>query len=77
MDERLITELTVRELKELLRHTIIETIAEMMEIDPEEEVEVEAQIVYEAELTEILRNEMRAAGKGGDFALSAPPEMDD
>lgn len=75
MDNRPITELTVRELQELIRQSVKTSVAEAM-AEFALEADAEAQVVYEAELNDRLRQEMRSGGRLA-FELVAPGESDD
>ncbi len=61
MDKRAIAELTVSELEDLIKRTVKNSVAEVM-IEFALEADVEAQMVYEAEINDMLRNEMQSYG---------------
>lgn len=61
MDKRAIAELTVSELEDLIKRTVKNSVAEVM-IEFAMEADVEAQMVYEAEINDMLRNEMQSYG---------------
>jgi hypothetical protein len=61
MDRRAIAELTVSELEDLIKRTVKNSVAEVM-IEFAMEADVEAQIVYEAEINDMLRSEMQSYG---------------
>lgn len=61
MDKRAIAELTVSELEELIKRTVKDSVAEVM-MEFAIEADVEAQMVYEAEINDMLRGEMRSYG---------------
>ncbi len=61
MDKRAIAELTVTELEDLIKRTVKNSVAEVM-IEFAMEADVEAQMVYEAEINDMLRNEMQSYG---------------
>ena len=61
MDKRAIAELTVSELEDLIRRTVKDSVAEVM-IEFAIEADVEAQMVYEAEINDLLRHEMQSYG---------------
>ncbi len=61
MDKRAIAELTVSELEELIKRTVKNSVAEVM-IEFALEADVEAQMVYEAEINDLLRHEMQSYG---------------
>ena len=54
-------ELTVSELEELIKRTVKNSVAEVM-IEFAMEADVEAQMVYEAEINDMLRHEMQSYG---------------
>ena len=61
MDKRAIAELTVNELEDLIKRTVKTSVAEVM-IEFAMEADVEAQMVYEAEINDMLRHEMQSYG---------------
>lgn len=61
MDKRAIAELTVSELEDLIKRTVKNSVAEVM-LEFAMEADVEAQMVYEAEINDMLRNEMQSYG---------------
>ena len=61
MDKRAIAELTVSELEDLIKRTVKNSVAEVM-LEFAMEADVEAQIVYEAEINDMLRSEMQSYG---------------
>ena len=61
MDNRAIAELTVNELEELIKRTVKDSVAEVM-LEFAMEADVEAQMVYEAEINDMLRGEMKGYG---------------
>ena len=61
MDKRAIAELTVTELEDLIKRTVKHSVAEVM-IEFAIEADVEAQMVYEAEINDMLRSEMQSYG---------------
>ena len=76
MDKRRITELTVGELEEVIKRTVRKSVAEVM-IEFAMEADMEAQIAYEAELNDMLRNEMRSWGKLQNADSASLPKADD
>lgn len=76
MDKRRITELTVGELEEVIKRTVKKSVAEVM-IEFAMEADMEAQIAYEAELNDLLRNEMRSWGKLQNADTALLPSADD
>ena len=76
MDNRPIAELTVDELQELIRRTVKKSVAEVM-MEFAIEADVEAQVVYEAELNDLLRGEIRSGSKALALELAAPTKADD
>lgn len=61
MDKRAIAELTVSELEDLIKRTVKNSVAEVM-LEFAMEADVEAQMVYEAEINDMLRSEMQSYG---------------
>ncbi len=61
MDRRAIAELTVSELEDLIKRTVKHSVAEVM-AEFALEADVEAQMVYEAEINDMLRSEMQSYG---------------
>ncbi len=61
MDNRAIAELTVSELEELIKRTVKNSVAEVM-LDFAMEADVEAHMVYAAEVNDMLRAEMQGYG---------------
>ena len=76
MDNRTIVELTVRELEEIISRTVKKSVAEVM-IEFAMEADVEAQVAYEAEINDMLRQEMRTVGTVADGELVAATKVDD
>ena len=76
MDKRAIAELTVSELEELIKRTVKNSVAEVM-IEFAIEADVEAQMVYEAEINDMLRNEMQSYGTLVAAAPITTPKVDD
>lgn len=76
MDNRKIVELTVDELEEIISRTVKKSVAEVM-IEFALEADVEAQVAYEAEINDLLRQEMRTVGVVADAELAAATEVDD
>jgi hypothetical protein len=76
MDNRRISELTVSELEEIIRRTVKNSVAEVM-LEFAMEVDVEAQVAYEAEINDMLRQEMQSFNTVGDLELSTPNKVDD
>jgi hypothetical protein len=76
MDDRRITDLTVGELEEIIKRTVKKSVAEVM-IEFAMEADIEAQIAYEAELNDMLRNEMQAYGKVHVTDMDTMPKADD
>ena len=76
MDNRRISELTVSELEEIIRRTVKNSVAEVM-LEFAMEVDVEAQVAYEAEINDMLRQEMRSFNTVGDLELSIANKVDD
>ena len=76
MDNRRITELTVGELEVIIKRTVKKSVAEVI-IEFALEADIEAQVAYEAELNDMLRNEMQAYGKVQAVALGTMPKADD
>lgn len=61
MDKRAIAELTVSELEDLIKRTVKDSVAEVM-LEFVIEADFEAQMVYEAEINDMLRSEMQSYG---------------
>ena len=68
--------MTVSELEELIKRTVKNSVAEVM-IEFAIEADVEAQMVYEAEINDMLRNEMQSYGTLVDAAPITTPKVDD
>ena len=76
MDKRPIAELTVDELQKLIHQSVRKSVAEVM-TEFALEADVEAQVVYEAELNDLLRSEIRSGGKAPAFDAALAGEADD
>ena len=76
MDNRKIVELTVGELEEIISRTVKKSVAEVM-IEFAMEADVEAQVAYEAEINDLLRQEMQTVGAGLDPEFAAATKVDD
>ena len=76
MDNRSISELTVSELEEIIKRSVKKSVAEVM-IEFAMEADIEAQIAYEAELNDMLRNEMQSYGKIQHSDMGRLPKADD
>ena len=76
MDNRKIVELTVGELEEIISRTVKKSVAEVM-IEFAMEADVEAQVAYEAEINDLLRQEMQTVGAVADSDLAAASKVDD
>jgi len=76
MDKRAIAELTVSELEELIKRTVKVSVAEVM-IEFALEADVEAQMVYEAEINDMLRHEMQSYGTLLAALPAATSKVDD
>ena len=76
MDNRKIVELTVGELEEIISRTVKKSVAEVM-IEFAMEADVEAQVAYEAEINDLLRQEMQTVGAVSDAELVAASKVDD
>ena len=76
MDDRKITELTVGELENIIKRSVKKSVAEVM-IEFAMEADIEAQIAYEAELNDMLRNEMQSYGKVHVTDMGIMPKADD
>ena len=76
MDKRSIVELTVPELEELIRRTVKNSVAEVM-VEFALEADLEAQVAYEAEINDLLRQELNTGGKGMDLELALANKVDD
>ncbi len=76
MDKRKIVEMSVGELEEIISRTVKKSVAEVM-IEFALEADVEAQVACEAEINDLLRQEMRGAGTLFDAALAGATKADD
>ena len=76
MDNRKIVELTVGELEEIISRTVKKSVAEVM-IEFAMEADVEAQVAYEAEINDLLRQEMQTVGAVADLDLATVSKVDD
>ena len=76
MDNRAIAELTVTELEELIKRTIKASVTEVM-LEFAIEADVEAQMVYEAEINDMLRGEMQGYGALAAARPSSRHNLDD
>lgn len=76
MDNRKIVELTVGELEEIISRTVKKSVAEVM-IEFAMEADVEAQVAYEAEINDLLRQEMQTVGAVADLDLATASKVDD
>ncbi|MCY3917928.1 MAG: hypothetical protein OXG49_18145 [Chloroflexi bacterium] len=76
MDNRKIVELTVGELEEIISRTVKKSVAEVM-IEFALEADVEAQVAYEAEINDLLRQEMQTVGAVADADLADATKVDD
>lgn len=61
MDKRAIAEMTIGELEELIKRAVKDSVAEVM-LDFAMEADVEASVVYEAEINDMLRAELQSYG---------------
>ncbi len=76
MDNRAIAELTVSELEELIKRTVKDSVAEVM-LEFAMEADVEAQMVYEAEINDMLRGEMKGYRAFQPNSSISGPNVDD
>lgn len=76
MDNRAIAELTVSELEDLIKRTVKDSVAEVM-LEFAMEADVEAQMVYEAEINDMLRGEIKGYGAIGTNAPVSRHNVDD
>lgn len=76
MDKRAIAELNVSELEDLIKRTVKNSVAEVM-IEFAMEADIEAQMVYEAEINDMLRNEMQSYGTLLAAAPATSTKLDD
>ncbi|MDE2775949.1 MAG: hypothetical protein OXI77_08430 [Chloroflexota bacterium] len=76
MDNRTIVELTVSELEEIICRAVKKSVAEVM-IEFAMEADVEAQVAYEAEINDMMRQELQAASTVADADLVAATKLDD
>ncbi len=70
MDKRAIAELSISELEELIKRAVKDSVAEVM-LEFAIEADVEANVVYEAEINDMLRAEMK--NYGGLYPKAAMP----
>jgi len=76
MDNRTIVELTVSELEEIICRAVKKSVAEVM-IEFAMEADVEAQVAYEAEINDMMRQELQTASTVADADLVAATKLDD
>ncbi len=76
MDKRKVLELSVGELEEIITRTVKKSVAEVM-IEFAMEADVEAQVAYEAEINDMLRQEMQTVGTVADAELVSANKVDD
>lgn len=76
MDNRTLVELTVSELEEIISRTVKKSVAEVM-IEFAMEADVEAQVAYDAEINDMLRQEMQTIGTMSDAELVGALKVDD
>ncbi len=76
MDNRTIVELTVSELEEIISRAVKKSVAEVM-IEFAMEADVEAQVAYEAEINDMMRQELQTASTVADADLVATTKLDD
>ncbi len=76
MDNRTLVELTVSELEEIISRTVKKSVAEVM-IEFAMEADVEAQVAYDAEINDMLRQEMQTIGTMDDAELVGALKVDD
>lgn len=76
MDNRTIVELTVSELEEIISRAVRKSVAEVM-IEFAMEADVEAQVAYEAEINDMMRQELQTASTVADTDLVAATKIDD
>ena len=76
MDKRAIAELTVSELEDLIKRTVKDSVAEVM-LEFAIEADVEARMVYEAEINDMLRSEMQSYGTPRSAMPALSTKLDD
>jgi len=76
MDNRKISDLTVDELQHLIKKTVQKSVAEVM-IEFVMVADLEAQVAYEAEMTDIVRNELQSYGNVPAFDMNRSHKIDD
>ena len=76
MDNRPIVGLTVSELEAIISRAVKNSVAEVM-IEFALEADVEAQVAYEAEINDMLRQEMQTVGSVAEAELAAATKVDD
>lgn len=76
MDNRKLSELTVDELQDIIKETVQKSVAEVM-IEFAIVADLEAQIAYEAEMNDLVRNGMQAYGNLPVPDFSGSHKLDD
>ena len=76
MDKRAVAELSINELEELIKRSVRDSVAEVM-LEFAMEAEVEAQVVYEAEINDMLRAELKAQGGYNPYPAISRHNLDD
>lgn len=76
IDNRKITELTVEELKHFIRETVQEAVAEVM-VEFSIAAEHDAELMYQAELADMLRASLRGHLQNTAFNLDTLTASDD
>jgi hypothetical protein len=76
MDNRKISDLTVNELQNLIKETVQKSVAEVM-IEFAVVADIESQIVFEAEMNELVRSEMQSHTNPPILDISRSHKLDD
>lgn len=76
MDKRKISDLTVNELQNLIKETVQKSVAEVM-IEFAIVADIESQIVFEAEMNELVRSEMQSHTNLPILDISRSHKLDD
>lgn len=71
-----IADLTVEQLRDIIRKTVQEAMAEVL-LEFSLAAEYDAQVVYQAEMTDLLRASLHDQLLGSAFTLDNKPALDD
>ena len=75
-DQQLITELTIDQLKALIRQTVQEAMVEVL-VEFSVSAQHDADVVYQAEMTDLLRLSLKQGLAGKPFDPDEPKSSDD